>query len=124
MFNLIIMLREKVSVGFQSCTLRTCAVFAGRGETGRRGLPRLARPHHSDHMSGGQQRTVCFGKQRDACAHLYARTQLDARIAARTCGSQSTSKFDGGKSGPSLACSLNGTKTVFPYNLVKHWISI
>lgn len=30
MFNLIIMLHEKVSMGFQSFTLRTLAVFASR----------------------------------------------------------------------------------------------
>lgn len=57
MFNLIIMLFEKVSMGFQCFTLRMLTLFAGRVTQGESVCPSLPCPHHSDHMSPGQQQT-------------------------------------------------------------------
>lgn len=65
MFNLIIMLHEKVSMGFQSCTLRMLTLFAGRVKIESVSLLGWLRPHHSDHIL--QAETICNNK----CIHVH-----------------------------------------------------
>lgn len=79
MFNLIIMLHEKVSVGFQSFTLRMLTLFADGVKWGEAVGPGLPCPHRSDHMSQGQQQTVCFRKQMNVCTYAHMRIYLDTR---------------------------------------------
>lgn len=100
-----------------------------QGETGRVGLPRLTRPYHSDHTSQGQQQTACFGKQTNACTHLYAHALVRTHSLARACwhvlaGAKTLPNSVTGRVGHHWCVHRTGQKTMFLYYLVKQWLSI
>lgn len=71
MFNLIIMFHEKVSVGTQSCTLRTLTLFADRVTHRESVCPGMSWTHCSYHMSLGQQQNSRPCAQENKQMHAY-----------------------------------------------------
>lgn len=121
MFNLIIMLHEKVSVGFQCFTLRMLTLFAGRvtwGESVCLGLPC---PHHFDHITG---QTVCFRKQMNTHTHRHTHTHFRHTEIACNFWSSNNSKFDDRNGMLLLEFTLDRKKILLLYSNLKQQISI
>lgn len=78
MFNLIVMLPEKVAVGPWSPPRGLLALLAGGRRGGGRGArpPGLPRPRRSGHASRGQQQTVRLRRQTDARCALGRAPQM------------------------------------------------
>lgn len=112
MLNLIIMLYEKVSVGFQDFTWRTLARFAGRVRWGRSVCPCLPRPHRSDHVAGPAADSE--HQSAEECTH----TCTHFRITRTPCTlwSPNITKFHGRNGAQLLEHMLDRRKATLPWS--------